>query len=85
MYEIACEERGEVEVKGLAYPVTAYQVVGPRDSGAEETELVISLLADLFGKDPGEMSASERHAAIAKLSDALEHLTQTETDIDVAE
>jgi len=82
--EIVCEERGEVEIKGLAYPVAAYQVVGPRDRTAQATEPMNADLAALFGKEFSEMSASERRAAIARLSDTLEHLSKAGTDIDVA-
>jgi class 3 adenylate cyclase/PAS domain-containing protein len=75
--EIACDERGEVEVKGLAYPVTAYQVVGPHDNVAQTTESVNADLAALLRKDPDKMTDLERRVAITRLSGALEYLSQT--------
>jgi class 3 adenylate cyclase len=52
---IACEERGEVEVRGLAYPVAIYHVVGAREGEGQTTDSVKAELATLLGKDPGEM------------------------------
>jgi class 3 adenylate cyclase len=83
--QIACEERGEVEVKGLAYPVTAYQVIGARGGDERTTDPVKLELTALLGKDPGSMSAAERRAAIARLSDALNHLSRTDADASAAE
>jgi class 3 adenylate cyclase len=78
--EIICEERGEVEVKGLAYPVTAYQVVGALDDDGQTPDPAVAGLAALLGKDLGTMSAGERQAVIARLSDALKHLLRTDVD-----
>jgi class 3 adenylate cyclase len=83
--QIACEERGEVEVKGLAYPVTAYQVIGARGGDERTTDPVKLELTALLGKDPGSMSAAERRAAIARLSDALNHLSRNDADASAAE
>jgi class 3 adenylate cyclase len=82
---IACEERGEVEVRGLAYPVAIYHVVGAREGEGQTTDSVKAELATLLGKDPGEMSAVERHAAIARLTDALEYLSRRGVDTNAAE
>ena len=80
---IACEERGEVEVKGLAYPVATYHVIGARERIGGTTEAVTTELAALLGKDPRTMSKAERRAAIARLSDAMRYLSQTKMDTDV--
>lgn len=73
---IACEERGEVEVKGLAYPVTTYHVIGECKKKDGTTEPVTPELAALLGKDPRKMSAAERQATITRLSNAIRHLSQ---------
>jgi adenylate cyclase len=83
--EIACEERGEVEVKGLAYPVATYHVVGARDGEGPAVDSIKAGMAALLGMDPDAMSAADRRAAIARLTDALEHLSHTDADIDAAE
>jgi len=80
--EIACEEKGEVKVKGLAYPVTTYHVVGVRDGEGPAADLVKAGMAALLGKDPDAMSAADRRAAIVRLSDALRYLSRKDADTD---
>jgi hypothetical protein len=65
--------------------VTTYQVIGVLDDHAQTADSTVAGLAALLGKDPGTMSEEECQAAIARLSDALMHLSRTETDIDAAE
>ena len=38
--EICCEERGEIEVKGIAYPVETFAVIGVRDSSEAEQRVI---------------------------------------------
>ncbi len=77
--EIACEQRGEVEVKGMAYPVMTYHVVGQQDDGREAANASKAELAAWLGKAPGEMSSTERDAAIVRLTSALT-LLRTESN-----
>jgi class 3 adenylate cyclase len=80
--EIACEEKGEVEVKGLAYPVTTYHVVGAREGEGPAADSVKAGMAAMLGKDPDAMSAADRRAAIVRLSDALRYLSRKDVDTD---
>jgi class 3 adenylate cyclase len=83
--EIACEEKGEVEIKGLAYPVATYQVLGPRDAASPALPSNKTDWATLIAKGPEAMTEAERREAITRLSDALEHLPRTAGKADAAE
>ena len=53
--DVRCEERGQVQVKGIAYPVATYAVLGPKqDAERDETT---HLRLDL---DPERMTDDER-------------------------
>lgn len=73
---IHCEEHGQITVKGIAYPVTTYQVVDSHENLDNVRHLVHvdepNLKIDL---DPQTMSADERSRATAALSQALERLS----------
>jgi hypothetical protein len=70
--EIVCEERGEVRVKGIAYPVATYEVVDlktnldapDRTVQAEQPYLQLRMT-------PERMSSAEREEAAAILRRAL--------------
>jgi len=64
--EVRCEERGPVQVKGIAQPVMTYEVVGPM-ADAQETPTA-HLRIEL---DAERMSDDERAAAAAALRRAL--------------
>ena len=74
--EIACEEKGEVDVKGLAYPVATYQVTGLRGAAEHQPPSTGVDLAALTEKDPRSLSEEERREASARLSEALERLSR---------
>jgi class 3 adenylate cyclase len=73
---IHCEERGQISVKGIAYPVATYQVVDTYENlGAERAfihEERPSLKLDL---DLDAMSADDRILAAAVLREALDRLS----------
>ena len=73
---IHCEERGQISVKGIAYPVATYQVVDTYENlGAEHGfihEERPSLKLDL---DLDAMSADDRFLAAAVLREALDRLS----------
>jgi adenylate cyclase len=73
---IHCEERGQISVKGIAYPVATYQVVDTYENlGAERAfihEERPSLKLDL---DLDAMSADDRFLAAAVLREALDRLS----------
>jgi len=83
--EIACEEKGEVEVKGLAYPVATYHVIGARDDAGKTADSVKTEMATLLGMDPDAMSPADRRAAILRLSDTLRYLSGNDADTNAAE
>ena len=64
--EVHCEERGQVQVKGIAYPVATYAVLGPKQDA--ERDVTAHLRLDL---DPERMTDDERRAAAEKLRRAL--------------
>jgi class 3 adenylate cyclase len=71
--EIACAEKGPIRVKGIAYPIATYEVVGlksERRDAAVRAELP-HLRLEIA---PGYMSPEERRAAADALRDALKRL-----------
>ena len=64
--EVHCEERGQVQVKGIAHPVATYAVLGPKQDA--ERDMTAHLQLDL---DPERMTDDERRAAAEKLRRAL--------------
>ncbi|MGA7067125.1 MAG: adenylate/guanylate cyclase domain-containing protein, partial [Pseudolabrys sp.] len=64
--EVHCEERGQVQVKGIAHPVATYAVLGPKQDA--ERDVTAHLQLDL---DPERMTDDERRAAAEKLRCAL--------------
>src|SRR3954465_14451272 len=73
--EIHCEPRGEIRVKGLAYPVATYGVV---DLKANLAEARGSIRAELphfsLHAEPEMMSADERAKAATALRALLERV-----------
>jgi class 3 adenylate cyclase/phosphoglycerate-specific signal transduction histidine kinase len=74
--QIHCEERGQISVKGIAHPVSTYQVVDTYAHLAAERGLIHeerpSLRLDL---DLDAMSADDRSHAAAVLREALDRLS----------
>jgi class 3 adenylate cyclase len=83
--EIACDAKGEVEVKGLAYPVATYQVLGRHDAAKRLAPAQTTDWAALKQKDLEEMTAAERQNAITQLSETLERLSRIDGQADAAE
>jgi hypothetical protein len=67
--DVRCEERGQVQVKGIAQPVATYAVVGlkpdPEEAGTAHLQLKL---------DADRMSDDERKVAAEALRQALELL-----------
>ena len=73
--EISCEERGELRVRGLAYPVRTYQVTGLRPEAAGADGRIRAELPHLrLEANPRLMSPEQRDAAATALRDALDRL-----------
>jgi PAS domain S-box-containing protein len=68
--EVRCEERGRVQVKGIAQPVATYAVIGAKQ---DEEIATAHLRLEL---DAERMSLDERQAAAAALRRALSQLEQ---------
>lgn len=69
--EFACEEFGEIEIKGMHYPVATYQVIGLRD----EIDGITQGLSDIIPAKPEALEALSReelHPVIQKLKREIE-------------
>jgi class 3 adenylate cyclase len=74
--EIHCEEKGHIQVKGIAYPVTTYRVVDLAANVAASSKRLRTEIPHLRLKmDPGLMSAEQREQAAAVLREALDRLS----------
>jgi class 3 adenylate cyclase/HAMP domain-containing protein len=74
---IHCEERGEISVKGIAYPVATYQVVDTYENLGTERLFIHEERPNLrLDLDLDSMSADDRADAIALLSEAAERLSR---------
>jgi PAS domain S-box-containing protein len=75
-HEIACEEQGSIKIKGLAYPVTTFRVLGVKSELRESNAPVrVSLPHCRVELDPGQMSDAERAQAAAALREAMQRLS----------
>ncbi len=76
---IKCAENGEVTVKGIAYPVTTYEVLGLKEKAANahraELSEVSQKLDELSFDLPEEISADDRQKLIESLQNALDKLS----------
>ncbi|MDH3688806.1 MAG: PAS-domain containing protein [Gammaproteobacteria bacterium] len=74
--EIHCEERGQIEVKGIAYPVATYQVVDSYDNLGQDRQRICEELNNLkLDLDLDAMSSDEKSQAAIVLRRALDRLT----------
>ena len=64
--EVRCEERGQVQVKGIAHPVATYAVLGPKQDADQDVTAHLRLELDAE-----RMTDAERKAAADKLRRAL--------------
>jgi hypothetical protein len=65
---LACEARGEIRVKGIAHPVTTFQVTGVRDPVAGSSAPEESDWLSMVERNPASLSEAERREVIARLS-----------------
>jgi class 3 adenylate cyclase len=80
--EVVCEERGQIHVKGIAYPVATYCVVGLSTDQAVASSLVRTNTPHLrLEIEPALMTSDERQQAATALRHALSVLeTRTHDD-----
>ncbi|MEM7021499.1 MAG: adenylate/guanylate cyclase domain-containing protein [Pseudomonadota bacterium] len=83
--EVVCEQRGEIEVKGIAYPITTFEVVGLRDDRQDPAPHDSMLSGALLQLEPQAMSAERRRAAVVALRQALARLERHDQESDAAE
>jgi class 3 adenylate cyclase len=77
---IHCEEGDEISVKGVAQPVTTYQVVDLRENlGADMQPIRAKLPHFQLDVDVTLMSPDERRDALAVLLDSVERLSNSST------
>ena len=79
--KIHCEERGQVHVKGIAYPVATYAAVAPKGE-IDTTGHAVRTEMPHFRLDieSGSMSPEERRRAATALRDALGILEDRKED-----
>jgi len=71
-----CEERGTIEARGIAYPVSTYAIVGERTPDVTATSAVSDEPSCFqLHFDVERMSNKERNAALQILKDAIEKLS----------
>lgn len=72
--EIDCEEVGSIRVKGVAYPVVAYRVLGVARQGSAKDRLEIDTPHFRLSLDPVRMTSDERRRGSEILRRALSSL-----------
>ena len=74
--DVHCEERGQIRVKGIAYPIATYGVVDLKANLAAASGIIRAETPHLqLHIEPGAMSPAERDEAAAALQEALDRLT----------
>ena len=74
--QVACAEHGEIDIKGIAYPVATYQVVDLHENLAAGDQAIRAERPHLkLDLDPRQMSAEERREAATVLQDALNRVS----------
>jgi class 3 adenylate cyclase len=81
--EFACEERGPIRVKGIAYPVATYLVLGPKAADFA-TPLHAHVPHLRLEVDPGPMSAEDRRRVAGALRRALDMIESQADDRDAS-
>ncbi|PVB60888.1 adenylate/guanylate cyclase domain-containing protein [Labrenzia sp. 011] len=79
--QIQCIDTGEVTVKGIAYPVATYEVIGLRTDTADGPDLDLAAVSrqldQLALSLPGTVGTREREQLTASLRNALDRLNRT--------
>src|SRR5918994_1616043 len=75
--EIECEERGQIRVRGLAYPVATYRVAGVKEDAVAPHAFRTELPHLKLEVQPQFMSPEERNQALAALRKAADMLADS--------
>jgi hypothetical protein len=62
--DVSCEERGHVQIKGIAQPVATYAVVGPKRDVKEAATAHLQLRLDADRMSDCERKAAARRSAV---------------------
>jgi len=74
--EMHCEPRGEIRVKGLAYPVATYSVLGQMQDLEISRQTMRAEMPYLrLEAEPGRMSAEQRAPAAVRLRELADQLS----------
>ena len=74
-HEVCCESKGTIKAKGIAYPVTTYQVIGFQDERAHDQHFIRAELPNLrLEVDLETMTAEQISQAESVLRDALDRV-----------
>jgi hypothetical protein len=74
---ILCEDRGQIDIRGMAYPVATYQVIDSFDALGSERRLIREEQPNLkLDLDLDAMSTDERVSAEKILRSALDEVTK---------
>lgn len=76
---IKCAENGEVTVKGIAYPVTTYVVIGLKELAPGDKNADLAQVSRQLANLPEAMSQEDRERLVSSLRNALDRLTPPET------
>jgi len=84
--QIACEKAGEIQVKGIAYPVSTYVVLGEKTkqetASAEDLKNVTDGLTALTSIDTANLAPEDRQQLVRSLHSVLARLEADETTSD---
>lgn len=72
--EIECTAEGELSVKGMAYPVETYKVVGARQSASEDLENAETRLEETVTTELSRQSDTEQKATLSFLQSLIDKL-----------
>jgi PAS domain S-box-containing protein len=75
-HAVACEECGEIRVKGISHPVTTFHVMGVRDPAAGSSTPGESDWLSMAERDPATLSEPERREVIARLSTLIQRMSK---------
>lgn len=72
---VKCAENGEVTVKGIAYPVTTYEVIGLKEVAPAEDNPDLAQMSEQLANLPESMSQQDRDKLVSSLRNALSKLS----------
>jgi len=65
--DVRCEERGHVQIKGIAHPIATYAVIGPNPEQVSTAHLRLELEVERMSDDERKAAAEELRRALGLL------------------